>query len=165
MFGCNSWVSLNMCSTPVCQIPSFQPGIACLWRSAMRRRSGHPWWAPCRLGSPGSWSFGWRPCPCSLGQLSDSRAGSCGVTHTWHTPQSDTMDLFRKMQTLISTCNTHISWENVAGGTEVLPSWLHAPYIFMTCGWLTCFSKVNSDSRSRSSLCEAFSVTGKKWGS
>lgn len=31
----------------------------------------------------------------------------------------------------------------------------------MTCGWLTCFSNVNSDSRSRSSLCEAFSVTEK----
>lgn len=32
----------------------------------------------------------------------------------------------------------------------------------MTCGWLTCFRRVNSDSRSRSSLWEAFSVAGGK---
>lgn len=38
-----------------------------------------------------------------------------------------------------------------------LPSWLQAPYSLMTCGWLTCFSRLNSDSRSRSSLGEAFS--------
>lgn len=44
---------------------------------------------------------------------------------------------------------------------QVLPSWLQAPYIFMTCGWLTCFSRVNSDKRSRSSLWEAFSVASR----
>lgn len=38
-----------------------------------------------------------------------------------------------------------------------LPSWLQAPYNLMTCGWLTCFRRLNSDSRSRSSLGEAFS--------
>lgn len=39
----------------------------------------------------------------------------------------------------------------------VLPSWLQAPYSLMTCGWLTCFRRLNSDSRSHSSLGEAFS--------
>ena len=38
-----------------------------------------------------------------------------------------------------------------------LPSWLQAPYSLMTCGWLTCVRRLNSDSRSRSSLAEAFS--------
>lgn len=144
-------------------IPSFQRGIACLWRSAMQRRSGRPWWVPCRLGSPGSWSFDWHPCPCSLGQLSDSRAGSCGVSHTWRTPRSDTMDLFREMPQLDAMRNRH-ALRREGRRTEVLPSWLHAPYIFMTCGWLTCFSKVNSDSRSRSSLWEAFSVMKEEKG-
>lgn len=41
----------------------------------------------------------------------------------------------------------------------LLPSWLQAPYSLMTCGWLTCFRRLNSDSRSRSSLGEAFSET------
>lgn len=41
----------------------------------------------------------------------------------------------------------------------LLPSWLQAPYSLMTCGWLTCFRRLNSDSRSRSSLEEAFSET------
>lgn len=40
-----------------------------------------------------------------------------------------------------------------------LPSWLQAPYSLMTLGWLTCFSRLNSDSRSRSSFGEAFSET------
>lgn len=40
-----------------------------------------------------------------------------------------------------------------------LPSWLQAPYNLMTCGWLTCFRRLNSDSRSRNSLWEAFSET------
>lgn len=44
-----------------------------------------------------------------------------------------------------------------ASPQPVLPSWLHAPYSLMTCGWLTCFRRLNSDSRSRSSLGEAFS--------
>lgn len=77
-------------------IPSFRPGIACLLIFAMQRRSGHPLWVPCRLGSPSSWSFGWRLFPCSLGQLSGSHARSCGVTHTWHIPRWGTMDLFRE---------------------------------------------------------------------
>lgn len=37
------------------------------------------------------------------------------------------------------------------------PSWLQAPYSLMTLGWLTCFRRLNSDSRSRSSFGEAFS--------
>lgn len=144
-------------------IPSFLPGTACLWKSARQRRSGHPWWEPCRLGSPGSLSFGWHPCPYSSGQLSDSHEGNYGVTHTWHTRRWDTMDLFREAGLLDSMCNTHVlGWDGKK--TEVLPSWLQAPYIFMTCGWLTCFSRVNSDSRSRSSLWEAFSVTEEKRG-
>lgn len=109
---------------------------------------------PGRPGSPDSWSCGLRPGPCSSGQLSDSRAGSYGVTRTWRTPRSDTMVLFREMQCCKILCAT----EKGSRRIEVLPSWLQAPNIFMTCGWLTCFSKVNSDSRSRSSLWDAFSV-------
>lgn len=44
-----------------------------------------------------------------------------------------------------------------AGPWLALPSWLQAPYSLMTCGWLTCVRRLNSDSRSRSSLAEAFS--------
>lgn len=40
-----------------------------------------------------------------------------------------------------------------------LPSWLQAPYNLMTCGWLTCFRRLNSECRSRNSLWEAFSET------
>lgn len=39
----------------------------------------------------------------------------------------------------------------------VSPSWLQAPYSLMTLGWLTCFRRLNSDSRSRSSFGDAFS--------
>lgn len=73
------------------------------------------------------------------------------------------MGLFREMQHLDSMCDTHALRED-GRRTEVLPSWLQAPYILMTCGWLTCFSKVNSDSRSRSSLWEAFSVAEENRG-
>lgn len=83
-----------------CIVPSSQPGTACLWRSAMQMRSGPPWWVLGHLGSLGSWSSGWRPCPCSSVQLSDSPAGSCEVNHTWRIPRSDTMDLFKEMQAL-----------------------------------------------------------------
>lgn len=41
-----------------CIVPSSQPGTACLWKSAMQRRSGPPWLVLCRLGSQGSWSSG-----------------------------------------------------------------------------------------------------------
>lgn len=43
------------------------------------------------------------------------------------------------------------------GLCQASPSWLQAPYSLMTLGWLTCFRRLNSDSRSRSSFGEAFS--------
>lgn len=79
-----------------CSVPSFQRGTACLWRSARRRRSDPPWWAPGRPGSPGNWSSGWRPCPCSSDRPSGSPSGSYGATRIWRTQRSDAKDLWRE---------------------------------------------------------------------
>lgn len=163
VFKTDYWAFLSMKER---QIPSSQPGTACPWRSAKQRRSGRPWWALCRLGSPGSWSCGWRPGPCNWGQLSDSHAGSCAATQTWRTPRSDTKVLFSEKRSACRELRTNTPTEKWGTGWRVklLPSWLHAPNILMTCGWLTCFSRVNSDSRSRSSLWEAFSGTEQRDG-